>query len=112
MFSSGITLLNKLFQRRTKDYRIVFSPDKTEGYSLVLDGLGGEVPALLPAIQRHEVHVELLQLIVIINFIRFMPRHINNVSHKTLNIATQHVMDQTILGLSPNKEAILGERFL
>ena len=56
--------------------------------------------------------MELLQLIVIINFIRFMPRHINNVSHKTLNIATQHVMDQTILGLSPNKEAILGERFL
>ena len=73
------------------DY-FVFLPNKPKGYCLVLDCLGGEVPALLPAVQRHEVHVELLQLRVIINFIRFMPRHISKVSHKTFNIATQQTL--------------------
>ena len=58
------------------------SPDKAEGDCLVLDGLGGEVPSLLPAVKRHQVHVELLQLAVIIKIISPLPRNINNVSHK------------------------------
>ena len=58
------------------------SPDKAEGDCLVLDGLGGEVPSLLPAVERHQVHVELLQLAVIIKIISPLPRNINNVSHK------------------------------